>query len=245
LLAIFCLNRRATKTLGTTVTTIPRTSTIVILVVAILVFFVLGQTATLFLPRTFYGLFLGAIQAFACFAIFDVGFGSAAVTSVPSTTTVIIVVITVAIALIFSSTTILLKILDTSVPLSNICAVQAFACFAVLIIFGATAITPIPVTASVVIVIVAVVIGFQIWCPTIFLGSLDARVTLCFKCAVTTLACFTIFVVVFGTTTVTLVPVATRVVVVVIAVFISDVIFLLHTPLLCSWYTCHQTGWRR
>ena len=58
--------------------------------------------------------------------------------------------VAVFIALELGSATTFLHVLDTSVALNDIRAVQAFAFFAVSVIFGATTVTAIPSTASIV-----------------------------------------------------------------------------------------------
>jgi len=223
-LAILLIDR-ATDAFATTVTSVPTASAIVVLVVAIFVALVIGQGAALRLTRTALGFLLGAILAFALFAIFDVGLGSAAVTTVPSTTTRIVVVVAVAVAFEFRSAACFLEIFDAFVALRFIRAVPALAVFAVSKIFGAAAITPIPSTPCVVVVVIAVAVTLPIWSPATFFDRFSALITLRHVCAVTALAIFAKFVVVFDTTAVTLVPVATCIVVGVVAELVADVIF--------------------
>jgi len=215
---------RATHGFATTVTSVPIASAIVVLVVTVLVALVLGQAAALRLTRTALGFFLGTILAFALFAIFDVGLGSAAVTTVPSTTTIIVAVVAVAVAFEFRGAACFLEIFDACVALSYIRAVPAFAFFAVSKIFGAAAITPIPSTACVVVVVIAVAVTLPIWSPATFFDRFCALIALGHVCAVTALAFFAKFVVVFDTTAVTLVPAATCIVVSVVAELVADVI---------------------
>jgi len=222
-LAILLIDR-ATDGFATTVTSVPTASAIVVLVVTIFVALVLGQGAALRLTRTALGFFLGAILAFALFAIFDVGLGSAAVTTVPSTTTRIVVVVAVAVAFEFRSAACFLEIFDALVALRYIRAVPALAIFAVSKIFGAAAITPIPITPCVVVVVIAVAVTLPIWSPATFFDRFCALIALGHVCAVTALAFFAKFVVVFDTTAVTLVPAATCIVVSVVAELVADVI---------------------
>jgi len=137
----------------------------------------------------------------------------------------IISVVAVFIALELGSATTFFHVLDTSIALNLVRAVQAFAFFAVSVIFGATTVTAIPITASIVVVIVAVTIAFPLWCATTFLDRFDASVALRYEGTVPTLAFFAKVVVVLRSAAITLVPVATRVVVVIVTVFVPDVIF--------------------
>jgi len=122
--------------------------------------------------------FTCTVPTLAVFAISIIVLRSAAVTTVPLAAGHIISVVAVFIALELGSATTFLHVLDTSVALNDIRAVQAFAFFAVSVIFGATTVTAIPSTASIVIVIVAVTIAFPLRCATTFLHSFDAFVAL-------------------------------------------------------------------
>jgi hypothetical protein len=169
----------ATVGLGTTVTSVPSASAIVVLVVAVLVLLVFGQDAPFLLAGTLRGFCLGAILALALFAIFDVAFLSTAVTIVPRATTKIVGVVAVAVAFEFRSATSLLEIFDTCIAPSLVRAVLAFAFFAVFVIFGATTVTAIPSTASIIIVVIAVAVTLPIRSPTTFFYSFGALITLC------------------------------------------------------------------
>jgi len=98
--------------------------------------------------------------------------------------------------------------------------------FAELEIFGTATVTAIPITTSVVIVVVAVAIAFPFFFGTTFTDNASAFVTLCYVRAVLALAICAIFVLVVGTAAVTLVPVATRVVVLIVTELISSAFFL-------------------
>jgi len=176
-LAILLLDG-ATSGLGTAVTSVPSASAIVVLVVAVLVALVAGRFAAFRLAGACLLVFTCTVPALAIFAIFIIVRRSAAVTTVPLAAGNIITVVAVFIALELRSATTFFHVLDTSVALNLIRAVQAFAFFAVSVIFGATTVTAIPSTASIVIVIVAVTIAFPLWCATTFLDRFDASVAL-------------------------------------------------------------------
>jgi len=88
------------------------------------------------LSRTILFFRLRAVQAFAQFAVFDVGFIPATVTAVPIAAAIVVIVIAEAIAFKFGSTTGFFEVRDTRITLLNVGAVQTFACLTVLVIFG-------------------------------------------------------------------------------------------------------------
>jgi len=114
------------------------------------------------LSRTILLFCLRAVPAFAQFAVFDVGFISAAVTAVPIAAANVVIVIAEAIAFKFGRTAGVFEVRDTRITLLNVGAVQTFACLAVLVIFGTATVTTIPVTTRVVIIVVAVAIAFPL-----------------------------------------------------------------------------------
>jgi len=67
-------------------------------------------------------------------------------------------------------------------------AVETFTCFAVFISVYAAAIATIPITTSVVVVVIAIFIFFPLWRTTTFFHRADTFVTLDHKCAVLALA---------------------------------------------------------
>lgn len=70
----------------------------------------------------------------------------------------------------------------------HICAVKTFAVFAVLVIFGATTVTAVPVATGIVIRIIACVVALPGWLLTGLFNDRDAFVTLWFVFTIQALA---------------------------------------------------------
>jgi len=119
-----------------------------------------------------------AVLARALLAIFDICLRSTTVTTVPVAAGIVIIVVAEAITLELWSATYAFDIVGTRVALRNECTVQAFALFAVAVIFGTATVTAIPSTPSVVVVVVAVTVAFPVWCTTTFFDRFDAFVSL-------------------------------------------------------------------
>jgi len=122
------------KFLLAAVATVPGTSGVVVVVVAITVAFVLLQLAILFgrldasVARRG---FCGAIFALALFAVLFFNIVTTAVATVPGTCGVIIVVVTIAIAFEIFCTAMSLDVVDALVAFFLVVAVQTFALFAI------------------------------------------------------------------------------------------------------------------
>jgi len=102
-----------------------------------------------------------------------------------------------------------------------LCTVQAEALGAIFLVgFISAAITTIPITATNIVVVIAVAIALELGSTTSLLEVVDALVTLLNVCAVLTFTFLAVFVI-FGTATVAAIPCATSIVVVVVAVAIA------------------------
>ena len=114
---------------------------------------------------------------------------------------------------------------DASVSLGYKCAVQTFTLFAeTIVVFGSTAIAIIPITTSVVVAIVTVLVTLPSCIGALALYLFGTLVTLVFELAVATFAIFAIFVVVLFSAAIATIPVTRTVVIFVIAVFVTFVL---------------------
>jgi len=103
----------------------------------------------------------------------------------------------------------------------HLCTVQAVALGAIFLVgLISAAITTIPITATNIVIVIAVAIALELGSTTSLLEVVDALVTLLNVCAVLTFTFLAVFVI-FGTATVTAIPGATSVVVVIVAVAIA------------------------
>ena len=112
----------------------------------------------------------GAVQAFA-FLTVGIIVRPAAITTVPVATSVVVLVIAVLVAFPFFLTTFALHGLDTSIALVLELAVQALAVFAIFVVVPlTTTIATVPVTRTIVVLVVAVFIAFILRFPTLALA---------------------------------------------------------------------------
>jgi len=176
LLAIFGLDDAVVR-FGTAVTSVPIASTAIVFVVTVSIFLKSRELAT-FLSGTIFRFRFCAVQALAQLAIFDVGFISAAVATVPIAAADIVVVIAEAVALELGSAAAFLEVINACITLFNVCAVLTFTFLAVFIVFGTATVAAIPIATSVVVVVIAVVIAFPIGRATTFVYGFGVRVAL-------------------------------------------------------------------
>jgi len=214
---------------STTVSSIPSASSIVVIVITRFVSFP-GRLAT----RPFHCLdalvalrYVLAIQTLAFLAVLELialATGTTAIAFIPATSGIIVVVVAEAIPNEVLGATTTLDFLRTFVAFMLVFAVFTRALFAVFIVVIVPAAIPsIPAATGVVVVIVTSLVSLPGWFPTGFFHFGNACVAFRFVVAVFAFAFFTELKS-FCTTTVTGVPIASTVIVVVIAISIANVL---------------------
>lgn len=213
------------------ITPVPSTPSVVIFVVARLVAFPDRFGACSFdLFHTTISFRNSAVKALAFLAVFNVAFISAAVASVPRASSDVVVVIAEAIALELGRPASFLDHFDALITFALVCTIPALALFAVaVVVIRSTAISSVPITSSVVVLVVAVLIAFPIRFHATALYGLRALVGRSFEGAVPAFALLAVLVVVARPTAVPSIPVAASVVVVVVAKLVT-LVLLSTTP---------------
>ena len=168
---------------------------------------------------SFAGLVL-AVQAFAGLAIFIIVGLAAAVASVPSAPSIVVHVITV---LVTFPHRLGASSLDAChAAISSSLAVKTLAYLTVFdIAFSATAIASIPRASSYVVFVVTKSIAFEVGCPAPFLNDIHATIPFALVSTIQAQAFRTVAIVVVRAAAVSSVPVASRIVVLVITVLVA------------------------
>lgn len=222
--AIFFLTRIAADT--TAVTFVPTAARIVVLVIANAVsneVWQLARTFDVFCTGIRFGCKC-AVAALARFAVVIV-IGSTTVSSIPSATSIVVIVITRLVALPGWLDTSFFDCRDAFVTLWFVLAIRALAFFAVFVLIAlatdTTAISVIPGTPGVVVIVVAEAITDKVLCAASTLDFVGAFIAFVLKTAIQTQAFLAISVVVLVPTAIPSIPGATGVVVLVIAILVS------------------------
>ena len=173
---------------------------------------------------SFAGLVL-AVQAFAGLAIFIIVGLAATVASVPSAPSIVVPVITV---LVTFPHRLGASSLDAChAAISSSLAVKTLAYLTVFdIAFSATAIASIPRASSYVVFVVTKSIAFEVGCPAPFLNDIHATIPFALVSTIQAQAFRTVAIVVVRAAAVSSVPVASRIVVLVITVLVTLPLFV-------------------